>query len=438
MIMAGAEGKPIVRMATDNRGPLVRRMLRDRAGTIVIKFALLMPTLLLSIGGVIDYGIVTDQKSKLQSAADAGSIAAAKELGLSDFKSENVGAIVEAVVNRYMVENHDSPFGHGTIAVTAEVRSDPLEVDVTAIQTINTPLSDSLGLGLNEVTVRSVARVVGRPNICVLGLDPSANGTISLEQNAMVTGKNCAVFSNSDHTNSIKAKNSATLTASLICSRGGKSGGPGNFTPEPLTDCPSFDDPLADRPEPTAGSCIESDLVLSGSTMTLYPGTYCGGLSVTDTSKITLKPGTYIIKDGPLLVNSGSSLNGEGVGFYFTGANAFFEFAAASTIDLSAPEDGPMAGLLMFEGRTQPTTASHRIQSDNARRLIGTIYLSRGELRVDADSAVADQSAYTAIVARTMRLYGGPHLVLNTNYNLTPVPVPAGIKGADQPVSLVQ
>jgi hypothetical protein len=129
---------------------------------------------------------------------------------------------------------------------------------------------------------------------------------------------------------------------------------------------------------------------------------------------------------------------GDGVGFFFTGAGAAFEFTTNSSIDLAAPESGAMAGLLMFEARDQPTNLTHRIESDDARRLIGTIYLSRGELRVDASSPIADQSAYTAIVARTMRLYGGPHLVLNTNYSLTPVPVPAGIRGVDQPVTLVE
>ena len=53
-------------------------------------------------------------------------------------------------------------------------------------------------------------------------------------------------------------------------------------------------------------------------------------------------------------------------------------------------------------------------------------------------SPIADRSAYTAIVARMMTLYGGPNLVLNTNYDITDVPVPDGIRGAAQPVALVR
>ena len=70
--------------------------------------------------------------------------------------------------------------------------------------------------------------------------------------------------------------------------------------------------------------------------------------------------------------------------------------------------------------------------------LLGTLYLSRGRLHIDANNPIADKSAYTAIVARQLSLYGGPHLVLNANYDLTNVPVPEGVRGAGQPVSLVK
>lgn len=59
--------------------------------------------------------------------------------------------------------------------------------------------------------------------------------------------------------------------------------------------------------------------------------------------------------------------------------------------------------------------------------LEGTLYLPRGHLYIDADQPIADQSAYTAIIAGQLSLYAGPHVVLNTNYDETDVPVPAGI-----------
>jgi hypothetical protein len=47
---------------------------------------------------------------------------------------------------------------------------------------------------------------------------------------------------------------------------------------------------------------------------------------VTNGAKVTLAPGTYVIKDGPLTVRQGSSFTGECVGFYLTGATANIQF----------------------------------------------------------------------------------------------------------------
>lgn len=153
---------------------------------------------------------------------------------------------------------------------------------------------------------------------------------------------------------------------------------------------------------------------------------------------MTFAPGEYVIKDGPFIVADTASISGNCVGFYLTGSNARFQFGIDTTISLVAPSNGVMAGLLFHESRDQPTISSHAILSDNARLLLGTIYLPRGDLKIDAKKPVADQSAYTAIVAHTLKLYSGPNLVLNTNYDQTSVPVPDGIKGVGQPVALVQ
>ena len=76
----------------------------------------------------------------------------------------------------------------------------------------------------------------------------------------------------------------------------------------------------------------------------------------------------------------------------------------------------------------------HRITSDDARVLLGTIYLPVGDLVIDAKKPVVDQSAYTAIIAQHIELNSGPNLILNSNYDATNVPVPEGIRGTRQVV----
>jgi hypothetical protein len=67
-----------------------------------------------------------------------------------------------------------------------------------------------------------------------------------------------------------------------------------------------------------------------------------------------------------------------------------------------------------------------RYSANDARKLLGTIYLPNGVLYIDANKPIADQSAYTIVVARRVELYSGPNLVLNTDYGGTDVPIPKG------------
>ena len=71
--------------------------------------------------------------------------------------------------------------------------------------------------------------------------------------------------------------------------------------------------------------------------------------------------------------------------------------------------------------------ADHYIRSDNARRLVGTIYLPNGKLLIDGRKPIADRSEYTVIIADTFELQDGPNLVLRTDYHLSDIPVPTGV-----------
>ena len=189
--------------------------------------------------------------------------------------------------------------------------------------------------------------------------------------------------------------------------------------------------------------------------VTLSPGTYCGGLHVTKNAVVSLRSGIYVMKNGPLVVDQKGSLSGTDVAFYFTGDKGGLLFDSKTSISLAAPTTGVMAGLLMMEERavsdpidpiaavdqdplapTAPTPPplgatkpmrTYRIISDDARTMLGTIYLPAGRVVIDAKKPVADQSAYTVIVAQQVNLYQGPNLYLNANYDSTSVPVPKGV-----------
>jgi hypothetical protein len=181
---------------------------------------------------------------------------------------------------------------------------------------------------------------------------------------------------------------------------------------------------------------VAQDLIIENETRTLQPGVYCGGLKIKGTSIVTFEPGTFVIAGGSFVVQDQGRIDGNGVSFYLDD-KAWLFFGKDTSLSLQASKSGNLAGLLFFGARTQSKLVTHTILSRNAQTLVGTIYFPQNSFIVDGDANVGGASAYTAIVARRVVLLNGPHLVLNSNYDQTDVPVPEGIKGAAQPIALV-
>jgi Flp pilus assembly protein TadG len=404
-------------------------------GGLAMTFALSLPVVFGALGLASDYAMMTKVRGDLQAAADAAAIAGAYEVPLAQNNAQQVVSAVKSFASYTLVKNSaatESDLAGRNLKVSAEVIDDFSAVKVDISEQWTPFFAHFIADNVTPVNVTATARFVGRNNICVLGLAPKGTA-VDLNADARLTGNNCGVFSNSTGTNSLVAESGVKLRAAIVCSSGGLSvSGTALVDPLPITDCPPVEDPLLKRQPPDVGSCDHHGLVINGETRTLDPGVYCGGLVIDGKSNVTLNPGVYVMKDGGLRVMGNATLSGDGAGFYITGAAQGTLFGLNSHISLSAPTSGPLAGLLIFEDRNMATNLNHRITSDDARTLIGTIYLPKGALLVDAKNPVADKSAYTAIVARIIKLNAGPNLVLNSNYEATDVPVPAGITGSSQ------
>lgn len=407
---------------------------RNDGGSVSLIAAAAIPFILLIAGVSLDMAVLAKKRSGLQAIVDAAALAGAKSLSLSDASRENVPAIVQSVVASYADRNAANMRQSG-IVVETKISSDPLEVNVVAKQSVKTVFAGVLGSSTQGLSASATARVIGQPNLCVLALERNAIGAIWLVKNARMTGNNCSVFSNSISSTGLAVRDGASLVAHSVCSAGGVHNN-GSISPAPITDCPQFDDPLAGRPEPVAGTCDYTDTRIASGVVTLQPGVYCGGLLIEGTAEVTLAAGDYLIKDGLLRFRDTARVVGDGVSFYL-GPQTWLYFGKDTSIEFAASKQGAMAGLLFFGSRQQSGLVTHTILSKNAQKLVGTIYLPNNSFIVDGDANVGGSSAYTAIVARRVVLLNGPHLVLNTNYALTDVPVPKGIRGAAQPIALV-
>ena len=400
---------------------LLRRLLGCERGGTIVAMGVALPVLAMGAGVVVDYGILSEQRQAFQTVADASALAAAREFRLANASPATVQTAAEKFAKAQLAAVNQT----ATVATSVDLKKFSVTVDVSTVARTN--IMHMFGQDMVTVAASATARVLGTASICVVGLETTKNETIYLEKEAKLEAPECAVYSNSNMTHGLKAMQNSQIRARFICSAGGSYKDKyDSFVPSPTLDCPVLKDPLASRPPPSTGACAATDLKITAST-TLSPGTYCGGIRISKGATVTLNPGIYAFKDGKLDVSGGATLKGVNVGLFFTGKGAVLRFDADTKIDLTAPRDGVMAGMLVFEDRNSPLNQKHEILSNDAKVLLGTLYLPQGELNIGANKPVAADSAYTIVVARRFTLSAGPTMVMNAKYSSTNIPVPEGV-----------
>jgi Flp pilus assembly protein TadG len=404
---------------------IVEKFQRCAKGTIALAVAIAAPAMIAVAGIAVDYGLLIQKRSVLQGLSDAAAIAA-----VSEFATQGNTAALQPIAKAY-VDSKAQDF-HGELEVKVASDDKVRSVTVSVTQTWTPFFAHFLDTGVTPITSKSTARSVGSGKICMIALKPKFSAVLFLQMNAKLIADGCSVYSNSTHMSSIWIDDNGSVTADMICSAGGvKLLFTNSVTPDATLDCPPVPDPLAGRTAPPSDSCPtkSKQLVIKDEYRSLLPGTYCGGIRIEGNSNVTFQSGVFVMKDGPFEVVDSAKVEGNYAGFFLTGTNAVLNFEGNTTIDLVAPKVGPMAGLLFFEDRNVTSGNEHVINSNNARVLLGTIYLPRGKLHVAANAPVADKSAYTAIIADTIELAAGPDLVLHSDYGATDVPVPQGLIG---------
>lgn len=400
--------------------------LRNTSASMAVTFAVAIPALMGAAGIAVDFSIFNLKLTKLQGAADQAAIAAVKELSVVNTSKSSVTEVANGFVKASLAN------ANVTVDVLIGAKNDSVKITVTEIWT---PFfAHFIGANVTPVLASATAKFAGMANVCVLALSSSDEKAIHMDKQAKLQATGCGVYSNSNHNQSIRLDQNSEMTATLICAAGGVKAKTKAVKPGATTDCPILPDPLSSREAPLSGACKATTLEIKAGSMVLDPGHYCGGLKISGTANVTFRPGDYIIGDGVFEVSGNATVKSDNAAFYLKGEATTLNFTGNTTVDMAGAKSGNMAGLLFFEDRGVSLGRIHRINSANARRLTGTIYLANGKLRIDPNSSVAQDSAYTAIIAREIEIDEGPTLVLNSDYGATNVPVPDGIRIGSQVV----
>ncbi|MCH9052193.1 MAG: hypothetical protein IIA72_14115 [Proteobacteria bacterium] len=350
---------------------LVKTFARNKLGSVMLMSGLMMPVLIGFAGLGLDVTIWYLAKRQIQTAADAGAIAGAHTLAKGGSKgAAQQAADIDVELNDFAIDATNTSTAH-IPPITGAYAGDNNAIEVYV--TLSQPLYFAALFGAGPIDIRAravAAKLASGPGSCVLGLDPTMDGTVEFSGNSIATIK-CGVTSNSNSDESIFIFGNATLDADPVYAYGDITlqGNPDFYYDEPpVTYGYPADDPYENLTVPTdpvncdQGSGITH--ITSNPGKILLPGRYCGGIKITD-STATFLPGVYILDRGHFETSGTSTLIGDGVTFIFTATDGFGNFGPAAEIGnlkivggtiatLSAPTSGDYQGILFFQDQRAP------------------------------------------------------------------------------------
>lgn len=350
------------------------KRLRDEDGQTIILAALCMPLLLGFVALAVDAGLMFRAEREMQTAADSGAVAGAKELNFGDVtsaaKADTARNGVTDGVNGAMVTVNNPP-------LSGPHAGNPYYVEVIVTKSQATFFMNVLNRSSMTVLGRAVAGQ--RPSgDCVYVLNPTASNAMNLQGSFDVSTPGCGVIVNSSSPNALQFTGSGgTLTAGSVGVTGGVGGQVGDSHPAPVTGIAPQSDPLSYVPPPSYNTPqVPCGAVPSGSTIgpATSSGTVCYSGNVTLSNK-TLKPGVYVFTGN---VSFSGTVTGTGVTFYLLGGLD----ASNGTLNLSSPGSGTYNGMLIFASRTNSSQLTFD-KGNASGTLSGIIYAPDSPMELD-------------------------------------------------------
>jgi hypothetical protein len=419
-------------------GAMVRK---NEAGQALVFAAVGLAVLMGFAGLGIDMGMLRYQKRLQQTAADAGALAGANNLGK--------GGVTAGAQNASSLNG----FTDGTNNVTVTVHNGPtsgphtgdnkyVEVLVTAVQP--TYFMRVLGINSQTVTARAVATnlsgaTTGGGCLYTLGPPTAAIG-VDINGNATLNATTCGIADNGNYDPKGCALTVNAGTFGVAGTDIGNTCDPPHCSdqagPCPAYGMPAATDPLSSLTPPcspcTGGSAISIDgngnfsgsgVTYSNGVYTVSPGTY-SSITISGTgsgSSVVFSSGTYIIDGaGGLTIPGNATISGGDVTFYFTGS-ATINMTGTPSIQLTAPSSGQYAGILMYQDPADTNTTGPSLGGTSGSNFTGVLYFPKDTITFfgtnNSSVNVGVVVAYSMVLSGTptVNLKGGAGLPTGVN-----------------------
>lgn len=370
--------RQMVRRAIRQFHKRLSRFCSKTDGTIAVTIALTLPILVGFIALGLDTASWYSNHRKLERIVETATMAAAPYL------SNDTTAQITAIAKNVAALNGLSSSNGDTIAVT--VASNPATVSITATRQLTRYFS-AYFLPTNPVTTASATAGRGSTPVCILVLDPSSSQTLLVNGGVTLNAPSCEIDVASSSSTAAMF-NSSLPNVAKVCVKGRSTVNGGSTINNLTNNCTTAADPYVGNISiPTVGSCTVNGSNFSGTT-NLSPGTYCGTFNFNGSGTLNLAAGLYIFNGTNWNINSGWTINGTGVTFYFATSGSYIQFNSNVTANLSAPTSGTYANILMFEPAGLSTSSFAIDGTSSGHLLQGVIHLPSRNITFNSASNV--------------------------------------------------
>lgn len=452
------------------------RIFKEESGQALLITALFTGIVFLGVAALaIDVGMLYRERRIVQTAADAGALAAA--VGESKGTNITTSADAAATQNGLNIVSATPTAGQATVTAVDGIagKTGTAYVQVTVTNYTPTFFMGAFNAHFKLVSVSASAQAsyLTSSNGCVTGLSPTGsvvpyasgaetNGSTSMtwgttvmsdvatEGNSKIIALNCGVVACGPAS---EASGNGKTAAAIYAWDSGSISALSNSAPSYGTDnsgstisaAPTIKtcsgDPLASSmpAQPTPGSCIDPSWMSShnagGSAETISPGTYCN-FNSENVSTLTMNPGVYIVTN-TFSTNSGSTIKGSGVTIvlangaiansgnytYVAGGATPYGVGNGTTMDISAPTSGTYANIAIWDENSSASTPdTFTFGGGASSTFTGAIYAPNTNLVLGNGSGTSAISSN--IVANTIMVLGGS--TIQNNYQPTSSGAAAG------------
>jgi Flp pilus assembly protein TadG len=276
------------------------------------------------------------------------------------------------------------------------------------------------------ITARAVAIITPGGGDCVLALNPTASGALTVWGNTSVN-VGCGIAVDSNASDALTTGGNARLqTAATLTVNGGTSLGHNGVQYGSLDsgNGTTIADPYASKLFPslypgcsTCTSVSKASLTSLSATSGTFTGggVFSNGLTVSGT--LTLSNGTYYIDQGDLVVKNAtlvtsnativltSSVSGSNAGNFVVDANG--------VVNLTDPTSGLTSGIAIMQDRSPPRCTSSgncsHMQSNPTITIVGAMYFPQTDFSMQG-TPIWNATACTQLIASTLYLQGNPVL----------------------------